>query len=104
MNIIRKITISLFIFSSSLAISSVSYAANETLPIQSQQQDSIGYDDFDAMADDMVDRGITQDELKPLSTVDRWMQGICSPIIMRYVLLKRYMRDWGYWMIGVKKN
>jgi hypothetical protein len=59
---------------------------------------------FDALADDMVDMGVVADEPKPLSTIDRWVQQICSPIIMKYVVLKGYMREWGYWMISKVSN
>ena len=101
---IKKIILFLFIGSAPLSVVHTSCAVNETSSVQSTESNSTDYDAFDAMADEMVDRGITQDEPKPLSTIDRWVQSICSPIIMKYVLLKGYMRDWGYWMIGVKKN
>ena len=104
MHTIRKIIISLFIFSASVSIARVSFAVSDAQIIQCSASKMTDYDDFDALADDMVDRGVTRDEPKPLSTIDRWVQSICSPVIMKYVLLKGYMRDWGYWMIGVKKN
>lgn len=104
MYIIRKIIVSLFIFVACASVNQLGFANKETQSVQSNQSEKTNYDDFDALADDMVDMGVVPDEPKPLSTIDRWVQQICSPIIMKYVLLKGYMRDWGYWMIGVKKN
>lgn len=100
---VRKILVMLFIVSACTSQIQICYSADTRSRVQSNDSD-IDYDAFDAMADDMVDRGVVQDELKPLSTFDRWAQSICSPIIMKYVLLKGYLREWGYWILGVKKN
>lgn len=101
---IRKILVILFIVSASVTVNSVMFAVQDSPSIQLNSTDLERYDDFDAMADDMVDMGVVQDEPKQLSTVERWMQAVCSPIIMKYVLLKGYMRQWCYWMVGVKKS
>lgn len=102
---IRKIILSVFIIGAAISttrsLSAAPLIAQEDT--ESPDGNSTSTDDFDAMAQDMEDMGVAADEPKPLSTVDRWVQQICSPVIMKYVLLKGYMRDWCYWMVGVKK-
>ena len=108
MHTIRKIIISIFIFGSSITMTHFTVAITTSEDTRSTHQLSdampTDYDDFDSLANDMVDMGVVAEEPKPISTIDRWVQQLCSPIIMKYVLLKGYMRNWCYWIVGVKKN
>lgn len=61
------------------------------------------YDDFDTLADDMVDMGVVPEKPEEISLMQYWIQKLCSPIIMKYVLVKGYLRNWCYMLVGVKK-
>lgn len=103
---VRQLLLAGLIFSSGISLSSISYADSVVTMQQSSNitTSASNYDEFDSLAEDMVDSGIPIEEPKQLSCVDRWIQALCSPIIMRYVAVKGYMRQWCYWMIGVVRG
>ena len=107
MHTMIKIIVSLSIIWGPITTAHINFAATSTEHIQFADQSNnepvANYDDFDTLADDMVNMGVRAEEPQPLSTIDSWTQKIGSPIIMKYVLIKEYLRNWCYFMIGVKK-
>lgn len=106
MHTTRKIILPLFIFGASITTTKFCLATEIVENVQSTQAsretEPTNFDDFDSLAENMVDMGVIAEAPKPMSTIDRWVQQLCSPIIMKYVALKGYLRNWGYWMIGIK--
>ena len=103
---VRKLLLAGLIFSGNFLLPSIGYADNGATMQESSSvtAPTNNYDEFDSLAEDMVDSGIAIEEPKQPSLVDRWVQQLCSPLIMRYVAAKGYLRQWCYWMIGVVRS
>jgi hypothetical protein len=104
----KKIALSLFLASGTICVYEKGYATEETLDTAElyqalSQQPNTSYDDFDTLADDIVILGISPQEPEQTSALKEWLQRTCSPLIMKYVLVKGFLRNWCYLVIGVKK-
>jgi len=86
-------------------MNNMSYATSELKTVQvSCNTDTAAdnYDEFDSFADDMDAMGMKVEELQPTSTFNVWVQKIGTPLVMKYLVLKTYLRDFCFWMVGLK--
>lgn len=107
MNTPRKITLCVLIvgsYSSMTAICQSATQNNSTCVQNVAEKTPVSYDEFDSFADDMITMDIKVEEPEPTSTLNLWIQKIGTPIMMKYLALKAYMRDLCYWAVGIKNK
>lgn len=95
-----------------LFLLSVLVSVNPTLLVANQEGDSgqkrevdqapiaSVYDEFDLIADDMVQSGIEPEKPRNISATEAFGRKIGCALLLRYFALRAYMHSWWLWTLG----